>query len=550
MSDVYAELMAKSVYPSAEAALAHARLKAEAVELYAAPQPAVPSKELAIIVKTATDVAVITSMPEAPPAPDLPPEFGTAIDVPAPGSGTVAFDLAPPVSAQPVGLPMLLDPPKFVLPPVAAAPSAPPSTAETVAPAVAPEAAPADPAPVYLAAPVPMYLVTAPVKAPAGPFVPVAPTELAPRPGLANSNKKKLSDLVGDYDPAEWLEPVLRDLVTAGASDVHLTLSGITKNLTVEARTDGELELVKVITGKGASVIVNKLKTMSDLSTSSSRVPGDGRYILEIDGHPYRVRAVSLPLFDGGEKLVLRLPSTGLLKTLDHIGFTETNMNAVRALLAKPGGMTLIAGPMGEGKTTTAHATIMAIGTEGKAVTAVEDPVERVLNGVSQIEVNEEVGAGFGDIMRYLVRADFDTLFIGEIRDSITAAAAVRMAKAGRRVISTIHATDNVTAMLRLIELSSDSPLSVLDAVSGVISQRLVRKLDPATGAYDGRHPIHEVLFINDDFTDRLIANKSLGEIRAAAGTTSTTFTDNLAELVRDGITDIYEARRVTGHDV
>jgi type II secretory ATPase GspE/PulE/Tfp pilus assembly ATPase PilB-like protein len=152
--------------------------------------------------------------------------------------------------------------------------------------------------------------------------------------------------------------------------------------------------------------------------------------------------------------------------------------------------------------------------------------------------------------MRYLVRADFDTLFIGEIRDAATAAAAVRMAKAGRRVISTIHATDNVTAMLRLIELSDDSALSVLDAVSGVISQRLVRKIDPESGGYDGRHPIHEVLFINNEFTDKLIENKSLGEIRLAAEATSTTFADNLRELVEAGITDNYESRRVIGHDV
>jgi type II secretory ATPase GspE/PulE/Tfp pilus assembly ATPase PilB-like protein len=370
-------------------------------------------------------------------------------------------------------------------------------------------------------------------------------------PGVTRvTSRQPLSQVVGTYPPADWAAGALRDLVNAGASDVHLTSNGLTSILTVEARVDGDLELVRVITGRDAVTIMNMLKTASDLSTSSNRVPADGRYELPVDGYPYRVRAVALPLFDGGEKIVLRLPQIGTLKPLDSIGLTATNIAAVRSLLAKPGGMTLIAGPMGEGKTTTAHAAIMEIGTAGRAVIAVEDPVERVLPGVAQIEVEEEIGAGFGDIMKYLVRADFDTLFVGEIRDSATAGAAVRMAKAGRRVISTIHATDNVTAMLRLIELSDDSALSVLDAVTGVVSQRLVRKIDPTTGQYLGRYPIHEVLEINDLFTDKLIENKSLGEIRAAALQTSTTFAENLRELTGRGITDQAESRRVIGHDV
>ncbi|QNE48678.1 hypothetical protein F1C58_16605 (plasmid) [Glaciihabitans sp. INWT7] len=358
-----------------------------------------------------------------------------------------------------------------------------------------------------------------------------------------------LAGLIQDHPAGQWLEGALHDMVNAGVSDVHLNMSGIDKSLTIQARIDGDLEAIRRIEGREATVIMNMLKTSAELSTSSSLVPDDGRYELPMNGFPYRVRAVSLPLFDGGEKIVLRLPQIGELRTLDTMGATDENIAAIRELLLKPSGMILIAGPVGEGKTTTAHLALTEIGTEGKAVIAVEDPVERVLPGVSQIEVQEEVGAGFSDIMRYLVRSDFDTLFIGEIRDSATAAAAVRMAKAGRRVISTIHASDNVTALLRLIELSDDTPLSVLDAVSGVISQRLVKKLD-GEGGYHGRHAIHEVLLINDDLADRLIENKSLSGVRAAAAESSTTFAANLKYLVTDGVTDNDEARRVVGHDV
>jgi type II secretory ATPase GspE/PulE/Tfp pilus assembly ATPase PilB-like protein len=359
-----------------------------------------------------------------------------------------------------------------------------------------------------------------------------------------------LAEKIGDYDVVEWLDGTLRDLITAGVSDVHLNRSGITEQLTVLARIDGTLEAIKVIDGKDATQIVNKLKTRARITTTTSAVPADGRLELPMDGFPYRVRAVSLPMFDDGEKIVLRLPSVGELKPLDGIGASEDNLQAIRALLQRPNGMLLIAGPVGEGKTSTAHIAINEIGTTGKAIITVEDPVERVLAGVSQIEVNDDVGAGFGHIMKYLVRADFDTLFIGEIRDAETAAAAVRMAKAGRRVIATIHATNNVTAMLRLIELSDDSPLSVLDAMNGVISQRLVKKLDHEYGGYRGRHAIHEVLSVTDAFTDRLIENKSIAAIREASSESSTTFEDNLRWLVEAGITDQSEARRVVGHDV
>src|SRR5690606_33230887 len=109
----------------------------------------------------------------------------------------------------------------------------------------------------------------------------------------------------------------------------------------------------------------------------------------------------------------------------------------------------------------------------------VEDPVERVIEGVEQIEVNEKNNAGFKELLPAIVRSDYDMLFLGEIRDHDTATAALRQAKAGRQVISTIHANDNITALLRLIELSKEFTASVLDSVRGVVSQRIHDRLNP-----------------------------------------------------------------------
>src|SRR5690606_34660025 len=126
-----------------------------------------------------------------------------------------------------------------------------------------------------------------------------------------------------------------------------------------------------------------------------------------------------------------------------------------------------------------------------RTVWTIEDPVERTIPGLIQLEVDEENDAGFDALLPALVRSDYNTLFLGEIRDQATAAAGVRQAKAGRQGLTTIHANDNVTALLRLIELAEDSPLSVLDSVKGVVSQRLVAKLNPA---WNGRNPYEKYL--------------------------------------------------------
>jgi type II secretory ATPase GspE/PulE/Tfp pilus assembly ATPase PilB-like protein len=245
---------------------------------------------------------------------------------------------------------------------------------------------------------------------------------------------------------------------------------------------------------------------------------------------------VRLPLFDGGERIVFRLPQTGRLRTLDELGFTAKNLAATKALLDIPGGMTLFAGPTGEGKSTTSQSSLMYLRDEDDGVViTLEDPVERVMPGISQMEVKEEVeGAGFGDMMKFLVRSDANVLFVGEIRDRATATAAVEIAKSGRRVIATIHATDNVSAFLRLISMVDDTPLSVLESVNGVISQRLVPRLVQGTNRFSGRYPIHEVTANSDDLTDAFIDGTSRTHIRAAAALTSTTFKETVAELVSE----------------
>lgn len=387
---------------------------------------------------------------------------------------------------------------------------------------------------------------------------PVTTREVAPQRQAATPSKlqaaavmhaeltEPLKDLIPRRDAQGFID-LFRDLVGRGVSDVHMTRSVLEGTFTVEARVDGKKQLVHTYTGVEATTIATKIKTDSKMSSGVNLVPEDGSYDLPIDGYPYRARTVALPLFDGGERIVFRLPQTGELRALDSLGFTPKNLSATTNLIGIPGGMTLCAGPTGEGKSTTALSMLKYLREQEDGVfITLEDPVERVIPGIAQVEVNEDVpGAGFGDMMKYLVRSDANVLFIGEIRDRATATAAVEIAKSGRRVIATIHATDNTSAFLRLMEMADATPLSVLESVNGIVSQRLVPRLVPGTNRFAGRYPIHEVTRNSEALTDALIANVSRAAIRAAAETTSTTFAENVDELVAAGITTREETRKV-----
>ncbi|WP_159453454.1 ATPase, T2SS/T4P/T4SS family [Plantibacter flavus] len=356
---------------------------------------------------------------------------------------------------------------------------------------------------------------------------------------------KPLSELIPRRGAMEFRR-VFEDLVAHGVSDVHMTRSGLEGTFTVEARVDGKKQLVHTYEGTEARTITNLIKTEAGMTTDPTMVPEDGSYKLPIDGYPYRARAVALPTFDGGERLVFRLPQTGPLRSIEDLGFTAENLAATKSILDIPSGMTLLAGPTAEGKSTTALSILQYLQEMNNGVVlTLEDPVERVMPNMLQMEVKEEVaGAGFSDMMRYLVRADADILFIGEIRDRLTATAAVEIAKAGRRVIATVHATDNVGAFMRMVGLADDTPLSVLESINGIISQRLVPRLVRGTDRFSGRYPIHEVTTSTDVLTDALVENHSRAAIRAAAAPTSTSFKTTVAELVNDGITTLAEARK------
>jgi len=357
-------------------------------------------------------------------------------------------------------------------------------------------------------------------------------------------------------DAQTWFESTMQSALDLGVSDLHIGYEQDENGtvLTARVRIDGQMQVLETVHGMDARTIIGKFKAKADLASAGSFVPEESIYKIEVEGEVRKARIALFRTANGGDALVLRLPPTGALRSLEELEFAPRNLTLFHDLLANANRMILIAGPMGSGKTTTAHAALMHVATPNRTVWSVEDPVERDLPGLTQLEVDEKNGAGFPALLPVLVRSDYDTLFLGEIRDKATAGAGVRQAKAGRQVITTIHANDNVTALLRLIELSQDGPLSVMDAVLGVVSQRLVRKLNPEWDGVDeatryrGRVPVHEVLRVTDELTEAVMRDKPIAEIKKIASDTSeSTFKMDAERLVTAGITDWDEIHRVLG---
>ncbi|MET4143726.1 ATPase, T2SS/T4P/T4SS family [Arthrobacter sp. UYCo732] len=357
-----------------------------------------------------------------------------------------------------------------------------------------------------------------------------------------------------DPDKDTWLEEIIQECMRMGASDLLLNHDDRRLILTASARVDGRMRPVRRVEGVKSRIIIGKFKAESNLSTGGRFAPEETIYMVDVHGDKRKARVAAFRTADSGDAIVMRLPPTGPLRRLDELDFSPLNLQLFYDLLAAANRMIIIAGPMGSGKTTTAHGALDHVATATRTVWTVEDPVERTLPGLIQLEVDEANGAGFDTLLPALVRSDYDTLFLGEIRDQATAAAGVRQAKAGRQVITTIHANNNVTALLRLIDLAVDSPLSVMDSVKGVVSQRLIGKLNPDWDGrsqltkYKGRVPIHEVLTITDELTEAIMTNQPLSKLRQLAETNSmSTFAADVERLVLKGITDEEEARRVIG---
>ncbi|MEZ6058918.1 MAG: GspE/PulE family protein [Planctomycetaceae bacterium] len=285
----------------------------------------------------------------------------------------------------------------------------------------------------------------------------------------------EIQELLDVVEAGNVADMVLQRAFTHGATDVHLdpTASG----MRIRFRVDGVLRDIIPIPKAKASTFVSRIKVLAGMDITDKRLPQDGHVTSQrLDGVPRDIRVGSSPTIYG-ERLVLRMmPDPGQLTSLQSLGLLDDQLRNVMHLLEAPYGLLLIVGPVGAGKTTTLYSLLKELNQPDRSVVTIEDPVERRIPGANQIQIEPKSGLTFVKALRGVLRQDPNVMCVGEIRDPETAQIACRAAMTGVLVLSTLHANDTASAVEVLRQFGLPS-MAITDALRGVISQRLVRRI-------------------------------------------------------------------------
>jgi len=401
-----------------------------------------------------------------------------------------------------------------------------------------------------------------------------------------NSINEEASPDVDDAPIVRFVQRVLSDALKKGASDIHF--EPYEKSYRVRFRIDGVLQEASQPPLAAKSKIAARIKIMSRLNTTETRVPQDGRIRLTLGADERKIdfRVSTLPtLF--GEKIVMRLldSSKSLLK-LEQLGFDNTQRSAVEKALAKPHGMILVTGPTGSGKTVSLYTFLQMLNNDSINISTVEDPAEINLPGINQVNINERIGLTFAKALRALLRQDPDVIMVGEIRDLETADISIKASQTGHKVLSTLHTNDAVSSIIRLKNMGVET-FNIASSVSLIIAQRLVRKLcncksphplglqalttsgllkelpqedwtpfcavgcEACNGTgYSGRTGIYEVLPVSEAMQELIISGASALELeRLARQEGIASMSESGVAKVRLGITSIEEILSATKAD-
>jgi type IV pilus assembly protein PilB len=381
-----------------------------------------------------------------------------------------------------------------------------------------------------------------------------------------------------DTPLVSFVNEIISEAVREQASDIHLEPR--LGRLEVRYRIDGRLRRIREVPASLQPMMVARIKIISDLDISESRLPQDGRAAFRFDGRQIDLR-VSITPSHHGQRVVIRiLDRFASIRRLEEVGFTEQNLGLFRDLINQPHGILLVTGPTGSGKTTTLYGALSELNDEATNIMTVEDPIEYEIDGVNQTQVNERIGLGFAAQLRSMLRQDPDVILVGEIRDRETAETAIRASLTGHLVLSTLHTNDAVSAIPRLLDMGIDAYMLGTSLI-GVVSQRLVRvlcigcmaardtsekeralwtqagcaapgKVPVAVGCpmcggmgYKGRVAVHEVLEISAALS-QMIANRSpLPEVRREALQAGfRPIHQHALQLIEEGMTSLEEVRK------
>lgn len=275
-----------------------------------------------------------------------------------------------------------------------------------------------------------------------------------------------------DAPVISFVNGILTESIRKGASDIHV--EPYEKRMRVRMRIDGVLAEIAEVPLPMKRAVIARIKIMSRMDISESRIPQDGRIKLKLSSKEVDFRVNTMPtLF--GEKVVLRQLSKGNLQLdLAKLGFDKGPLDTFKKGIYAPNGMVLVTGPTGSGKTTTLYSALMELNKITDNLSTAEDPVEYNLEGINQVQINKDVGLTFGSVLRALLRQDPDTVLVGEIRDYETAEVAIQAALTGHLVLSTLHTNDAPSTITRLMNMGVE-PFLVTASVNTIVAQRLLR---------------------------------------------------------------------------
>jgi general secretion pathway protein E len=383
------------------------------------------------------------------------------------------------------------------------------------------------------------------------------------------------------------IDSTLYDALKVGASDIHLECSNV--GLSVKYRIDGVMAAIGGMQGvDNADQAISRVKVMAQLDISERRIPQDGRFKVLVQDREIDFRISIMPSVFG-EDAVLRVLDRKALTaeaqglSLQALGFDAKIISQYRKLASEPYGMVLVTGPTGSGKTTSLYAAISEVNTGHDKIITIEDPVEYQLPGVLQIPVNEKKGLTFARGLRSILRHDPDKIMVGEIRDSETAQIAVQAALTGHLVFTTVHANNVLDVIGRFMHMGVD-PYNFVSAMNGIMAQRLIRTIcshcaedfqpdvqlledsgispEMASGihfkfakgcghcrgtGYRGRKAVAELLILNDELREMIVAREPIRKLKEAAKRTGMrTIREAALEAAADGLTTLQEINRVT----
>jgi type IV pilus assembly protein PilB len=382
----------------------------------------------------------------------------------------------------------------------------------------------------------------------------------------------------------QMVDLILQEAIASRASDIHF--EPYTHHLRIRYRIDGALRPAPSPPHNLYGALLTRIKIVSNLDITEKRLPQDGRFKTKFEGREIDFRVSVLPTYHG-EKAVLRiLDKTTIKSGLGTLGFSPKSIQRFQEAMSRPYGMILVTGPTGSGKSTTLYSVLNELNTKERNIMTIEDPVEYQIHGISQTQVNPDIGLTFANGLRSLLRQNPDIMLVGEIRDGETADIAVKAALTGHLVFSTLHTNNAAGAVTRLEDMGVE-PFLISSSLIVATAQRLMRRIcaqckeraiisktileslpkglkwireaeayrgkgcaNCRNTGYRGRLAVMEVLPIDDEIQKMIIERKSSTDIdKAARQKGMKTLFEEAIEAFRKGYTTLEEVLRVTSYE-